>query len=75
MELTLAEMYAARDHADEAGNEKTYQHFCAKIDELENEVSDSFTGNDEELDPGTNFMDTEGEALEPVALEEENEDG
>lgn len=37
MELSLAELYEARDLADQAGNEALFQHYCQKIDELENE--------------------------------------
>lgn len=74
MELTLADYYAARDYADAAGNEKTFQHFCRKIDELENEMSDTFTGDDEQLDPGGDFLgDDEGEFLEPVPMEPEDD--
>jgi hypothetical protein len=37
IELTLAEYYEFRDEADVAGNEKLYQYYCRKIDELEHE--------------------------------------
>lgn len=39
IELTLAELKEFRDEADMAGNEKLFQHYCRKIDELENEES------------------------------------